>query len=72
MLIGRLATDPGLRRRFEHGPAAVLRELTAQGYELSAIEMDALTTLDATSIRTFADHIDPRLRRVDHHSHVNE
>src|SRR5262249_46491135 len=33
-LIGRLATDPALRRRFGSDPAQVLRDLTREGYEL--------------------------------------
>ena len=67
MLIGRLATDPRLRRRFEDGPAALLRELAAEGYEFSIIEIDALATMDRESIRRFASALDSRLRRVDHH-----
>ena len=70
MLIGRLATDPSLRRRFENGPPAVLRELASQGYELSTIEIDALAAIDPVSIRTFAETLDARLRRVDHHTHA--
>ena len=65
MLIGRLATDPGLRRRFEDGPAAIVHELAAAGYELSPVEMDALAVIDRESLRTFAGRLDPRLRRVD-------
>ena len=68
MLIGRLATDPGLRRRFEDGPSELLRELTAEGYEFSIIEIDALATIDRESIRRFASTLDSRLRRVDHHN----
>jgi hypothetical protein len=45
-LIGRLATDPPLRRRFEDAAAAVLHELVAQGYELSSVEIDALASID--------------------------
>jgi hypothetical protein len=71
-LIGRLATDPQLRRRFEEGPMALLQELVAQGYELSAIEVDALASIDRASIRAFAGALDPRLRRVDHHSDMRQ
>jgi hypothetical protein len=66
MLIGRLATDPQLRRRFEDGPLALLHELVAQGYELSIVELEALASIERESIRTFAAALDPRLRRVDH------
>jgi hypothetical protein len=65
-LIGRLATDPPLRRRFEDGPTAVLHELVAQGYELSPVEIDALASLNPGAIRAFASTLDPRLRRIDH------
>lgn len=65
-LIGRLATDPQLRRRFEDDPVTMLRELAAQGYELSAIETDALASIDRMSMRAFAASLDPRIRRVDH------
>jgi hypothetical protein len=71
MLIGRLATDPGLRRRFEGGAPALLRELASQEYELSSIEIDALATIDPVSMRAFAETIDARLRRADHHVPVN-
>lgn len=65
-LIGRLATDPQLRRRFEDGPLALLHDLVAQGYELSSIEVEALASIDPESMRTFAGTLNPRLRRVDH------
>ena len=66
MLIGRLATDPRMRRRFEDGPIALLHELTAQGIELSTIEIDALATIDTEAIRVLTGTLDPRLRKVDH------
>ena len=71
-LIGRLATDPQLRRRFEDGAAAVLHELVAQGYELSSIEIDALASIDRRAIRTFAAALDPRLRRFDHENQTRQ
>ena len=64
-LIGRLATDPPLRRRFAADPASVLRELQDEGYELTAIELDALVTTDPDAIRSFAESIDRRIRRAD-------
>jgi hypothetical protein len=75
MLIGRLATDPRLRRRFEDGPTTLLHELIAQGYELSPTEIDALAAIDADAIRMLTGTLDPRLRKVDHendakHSHL--
>jgi hypothetical protein len=65
MLIGRLATDPLLRRRFAADPASVLRELQDEGYELTATELDALATTDPHAIGSFAESIDRRIRRAD-------
>lgn len=67
-LIGRLVTDPRLRRRFEDDPVSFLEELNAEGYELSAVEIEAFATIDPLSIRTFAGALDSRLRKVDHAS----
>jgi hypothetical protein len=64
-VIGRLATDPRLRRQFLENPSGALAELCRQGMELSAIELDGLASTDATAIRTFANAIDPRIRRAD-------
>ena len=65
MLIGRLATDPHLRRQFEVDAAAVLRALGDEGCQLSSIELDALASLDVAALRAFACALDPRLRRAD-------
>ena len=64
-LIGRLATNPIVRRRFADDPAAVLREFQGEGYELTAIELDALAATDPDAIRSFAESIDRRIRRAD-------
>lgn len=64
-LIGRLATDPPLQRRFAADPTSVLRELQDEGYELTAIELDALAATDPDAIRSFAESIDRRIRRAD-------
>jgi hypothetical protein len=69
LLIGRLVTDPLFRRRFEDDAFALLQELSAQGYELSAVEIEAFATIDAESIRTFAGALDGRLRKIDRASH---
>jgi hypothetical protein len=63
-VIGRLATDPGLRRRFAEDPARILRELKDQGYELTHVELDALASTDADALRSFADTLDRRIRRA--------
>jgi hypothetical protein len=65
IILGRLATDSRLRRRFADGPTALLRDLHAEGHELSAIEMDALAALDGEALGAFAATIDRRLCRMD-------
>jgi hypothetical protein len=63
-LIGRLATDPDLRRRFDDDPVRVLHELRDQGFELSAVELEALAATDAGAVRSFGNALDRRLRRA--------
>ncbi len=63
-LIGRLATDPTLRRRFAEGPLAVLAELAAAGLELTGVELRALAAIDLESLRAFASSLDRRLRKA--------
>jgi hypothetical protein len=63
-VLGRLATDPKLRRGFLEDPLGTLKVLCDEGLELSAIEFEALASTDAASIRSFADAIDPRIRKA--------
>ncbi|HEV8579499.1 MAG TPA: Os1348 family NHLP clan protein [Thermoanaerobaculia bacterium] len=63
-LIGRLATDPTLRRRFAANPAAVLAELSEQGFELTEIELEALAATDPEALDSFAGSLDRRLRKA--------
>jgi hypothetical protein len=63
-LIGRLATDPALRRRFAEGPSAVLAELAESGLELTSVELQALAAIDAESLHAFASSLDRRIRRA--------
>ena len=70
-LIGRLATDPALRRRFADDPAGVLREFQEGAYELTATEIAALAVTDADAIRAFRESIDSRLRRAESATEVN-
>jgi len=63
-LIGRLVTDPQLRRRFTSDPEAVLRELGEQGLELNAVEREALASTDPRAIRSLAHSLDRRLRKA--------
>lgn len=64
LLLGRLATDPKLRRRFVANPAAVLRELAEGGLELTEIELEALAALAPAALRSFAEALDARLRKA--------
>jgi dienelactone hydrolase len=64
-LLGRLATDPLLRRRFAADPAGVVGQLREQGYELTGVEADALASTNADAIGSFAAALDRRIRRAD-------
>jgi hypothetical protein len=64
-VIGRLATDEAFRRRFAEERAAVLAELAAQGFELTACERVALASLDTRAVGRFADQLDPRIQKCD-------
>jgi len=64
-LIGRLATDATLRRRFLDDPTTVLAELRAQGYELTDVEQLALASTSADAIRAFAAHVDRRIQKAE-------
>ncbi|MGE0455054.1 MAG: Os1348 family NHLP clan protein [Vicinamibacteria bacterium] len=63
-LIGRLATDAALRRRFEDAPTAFLKELAEEGFELTAVEQKALAALDRRALKRFAESLDRRLARA--------
>jgi len=64
IVLGRLATDEAMRRRFRHAPDEALRELMAMGLELSAVELAALTSLDPSAVHRFAQSLDPRLQKA--------
>jgi hypothetical protein len=53
-LLGRLATDPVLRRRFSRNKAALLQELQSSGFELTGIELEALASTEPGAIDRFA------------------
>jgi len=63
-LLGRLATDPKLRRRFAAHPIALLRELAEAGLELTPVELAALAATDPEALHAFAAALDPRLLRA--------
>jgi hypothetical protein len=64
IVLGRLATDVVARRRFREAPRAALRELVAQGIELSPVEIAALESIDPDAVGGFARALDPRLRKA--------
>ncbi|HEY6195854.1 MAG TPA: Os1348 family NHLP clan protein [Candidatus Eisenbacteria bacterium] len=64
-VIGSLATDEGLRRRFQHDPRAAVQEMVEQGLELNECERASLVALDGREIARFARAIDPRLQRIE-------
>jgi len=62
VLIGRLATDPALQRRFAEQPLQVLAE---QRLELSEVEIAALAATDLGALRAFTAALDTRLRKAE-------
>lgn len=64
-VIGLLATDEALRRRFATDPRAVLAEMIERGMELNECERWSLVRLDPHALSRFAEAIGPRLQRID-------
>ena len=64
-IIGVLATDEGLRRKFTANPAGTLRELAERGVELTSFELRSLACLDPDALERFARAIDAKLQRID-------
>jgi len=64
-VIGLLATDEALRRRFEADPRATLQQLSESGVELNWCENQALASLDPDQLARFAAAIDARIQRAD-------
>jgi hypothetical protein len=63
-VIGRLATDEDLRRRFREAPERVLRELAADGLELTTTEVASLVACGRRCVDAIAGVIDPRLEKA--------
>ena len=66
-IIGVLATDEALRRRFTANPKKTLLELAQQGMELNHCELASLLSLDPGELARFAQAIDSRLQKSDLH-----
>lgn len=64
IVLGRLATDESIRRRFREAPAQALRDLLDSGIELSPVERAALESLDAAALQDFARALDARLQKA--------
>jgi hypothetical protein len=65
IVLGRLATDEGLRSRFAASAGAALAELVAQGLDLSPVERAALQALPAEALERFASALDARLQKAE-------
>jgi len=64
-IIGLLATDEALRRRFTKNPNDTLRELAERGLELNSCERWSLAQMDPGELARFAEAIGPRLQKAD-------
>ena len=64
-IIGLLATDEGLRRRFQQDPRRVVVEMVERGLELNPCERRSLAALDPDAVEQFAETIDPQLQRTE-------
>lgn len=70
IVLGRLATDETIRRKFRDAPLSALRELIGLGLELSPVELAALQALDPCALQRFAQSLDPRLQKATFEAHV--
>lgn len=66
-VIGLLATDEALRRRFTTNPRALLAEVAERGMELTECERWSLLGLDPEELVRFARAVGPRLQKTDLH-----
>lgn len=64
-IIGLLATDEAVRRRFTQDPRAVLAEMAERGAVLNECERWSLANLDPEELARFARAIGPRLQKAD-------
>jgi hypothetical protein len=62
-VIGRLLTDEELRLEFVRAPRRTVAELGEQGWELTALEVEALLNIELGLWSEVAARIDPRLQR---------
>jgi hypothetical protein len=62
-VVGRLITDEEFRVQFTRLPQRTLAALIEQGWELTAVEIEALIETDTRMWSDGARRIDPRLQR---------
>jgi hypothetical protein len=70
-IIGRLATDESLRRRFAADPERVVAELLGHGVELNDSEQRSLKQLNPKALESFARALDLRLQKSELHRERN-
>ena len=63
IVVGRLITDEGFRRRFLDDPHHALGELLDRGTDLTPSEIAALVSVDGALWQQVAGEIDPRLQK---------
>lgn len=64
LVLGKLATDEDLRRRFAANPEAALAEAAAGGLDLTPVEQRALIDLEMDACERFAACLDPRIQKI--------
>jgi hypothetical protein len=62
-IIGQLLTDEELRDSFLERPIETLASLREAGFDLTAVELDALARTDRRLWQSGATWVDPRLQR---------
>lgn len=63
MIVGRILTDEAFRDRFVADPGATLATLRELGYDLTQLEIDALSKTNRLLWQHGPDWIDARLQR---------
>ena len=71
-LLGKLVTDEELRDRFRKNPLEFLDSFRQAGWDLSAVETEALRSLDPAALERLAGALDPRLQKASLHTTTQE
>ncbi|HEX4965951.1 MAG TPA: Os1348 family NHLP clan protein [Thermoanaerobaculia bacterium] len=64
VLLGKLVTDEEMRGRFRADPAGVLAAFRQAGWDLSAVEAEALGAVEPAALERLARSLDPRLQKA--------